>query len=152
MEMTEKAIRKTLDGYKASVFAKDVDAIVALYGPDARIFDMWGEWAYEGAESWRRMVAEWFGSLGTERVRVEFDDVRTVAAGDVAMVHAFVTYKGLSAEGAELRAMTNRLTWKLRQRDGALKIIHEHTSAPADFKTGKIIPQRRHSQAGLSGS
>jgi hypothetical protein len=29
--------------------------------------------------------------------------------------HAFVTFKGLSAEGTELRAMNNRLTWALER-------------------------------------
>jgi ketosteroid isomerase-like protein len=54
-----------------------------------------------------------------------------------------VTYKGLSADGRELRAMTNRLTWALRrQAGGDWKIVHEHCSAPADFDTGKVTLTR----------
>ena len=67
-------------------------------------------------------------------------------AQDVAVAHAFVTYKGLSAEGRELRAMHNRLTWALKQENGAWKIVHEHISAPADFKTSKDILQRWRSR------
>src|SRR6266851_9883530 len=47
--------------------------------------------------------------------------------------------QGLSGDGKELRSMDNRITWVLRKnRDGAWKIIHEHTSAPADFDTGRV--------------
>ena len=45
---------------------------------------------------------------------------------------------GLSADGKELRSMDNRITWVLRRSvDGAWKIVHEHSSAPVDFDTGK---------------
>jgi ketosteroid isomerase-like protein len=89
------------------------------------------------------MVAGWFGTLGAERVAVDFDAVRVVLAQDLASVHAFVTYAGVSAEGRELRAMHNRLTWVLNQKSGAWKIVHEHTSAPVDFATSKVLLQRQ---------
>ena len=74
---------------------------------------------------------------------VELEDARTVVGDDVAVLHAFVTYKGMSAGGEELRAMSNRLTWGLRsQAEGTWRIVHEHTSAPADFETGKAMLQR----------
>jgi ketosteroid isomerase-like protein len=88
------------------------------------------------------MVTDWFGTLGTERVAVGWDDRRTIVTQEVAVAHAFVTYQGLSAEGTQLRAMHNRLTWALKQKGGAWKIVHEHTSAPVDFKTSKVILQR----------
>jgi uncharacterized protein (TIGR02246 family) len=138
----EKPIMQVLEAYKAAVFAKDIDAFTALYDRDVRVFDMWAVWAYEGVEAWRGMVADWFGSLGAERVGVDVDAVRMTAADDVAVVHAFVTYRGLSSEGKELRAMQNRLTWTLRERGGAWKIVHEHTSAPVDHETLKAILRR----------
>jgi uncharacterized protein (TIGR02246 family) len=143
MNTAEQSIKRVVDGYVAAVLVKDVDAFVALYDSDAQVFDMWGEWAYRGAGDWRAMATEWFGSLGTDRVAVEMDDVRAVESDDLAVVHAFVTYKGLSAEGEQLRAMTNRLTWALRRQPGSeWKIIHEHSSAPADFETSKVILKR----------
>jgi uncharacterized protein (TIGR02246 family) len=138
----EKPVMAVLDAYKAAVFAKDVDAFVSLYDRDVRIFDMWGSWSYDGLEAWRGMVSEWFASLGTERVGVVMDDVRITVAHDLAVVHAFLTFKGLSAEGKELRAMQNRLTCTLRKVDGAWKIFHEHTSSPADFETAKVMLKR----------
>jgi len=138
----EQPVTQVLDAYKAAVFAKDVEAFVALYDQDVHVFDMWGCWSYDGIQAWREMVADWFGSLGTERVEVEFVDVQTTSARDVVVAHAFVTYRGLSAEGKKLRTMQNRLTMVLEQKDGVWKIVHEHSSAPADFETLKVILER----------
>ncbi len=135
-------ITQILDAYKAAVYAKDVEAFVALYDQDVRVFDMWGRWSYDGAEAWRGMVTNWFDSLGTERVAVDFAEVQTTSARDVVVAHAFVTYRGLSAKGEALRAMRNRVTVVLRQKDGTWKIVYEHSSAPADFETSKVMLER----------
>jgi uncharacterized protein (TIGR02246 family) len=132
--------KELIERYRAAVYAKDVDAFVALYDKDVRVFDMWGQWAYQGADAWRGMATEWFGSLGGEKVGVEFDDLQTDAADDMAVAHAFITYKGLSADDQELRAMSNRITWVLRKSpEGGWKVIHEHSSSPADFDTAKVM-------------
>jgi uncharacterized protein (TIGR02246 family) len=135
----DRAIGELLENYKAAVYAKDVEAFVALFDQDARIFDMWVEWSYEGIASWRGMVEQWFGSLNSDRDVVEFDDAKATVSGDVAVVHAFVRFTALSAEGKALRTMQERLTWTLVQKDGLWKIAHQHTSAPVDFKTLKVI-------------
>jgi ketosteroid isomerase-like protein len=108
----EKPILGALDGYRAAVFTKDAAAFVALYDRDVRVFDMWGECSYVGVEAWRGMAKDWFASLGAERVAVDVDGVQTIR---------------------------DRLTWAPRRKDGAWKIVHEHTSAPVDFKTSKLI-------------
>ena len=143
-QVTErKEVEAILDHYRTAVYAKDVDAFIELYDEDARVFDLWGRWLYRGSAEWRKPAAEWFGSLGTERSSPEFHDVQIDFGDGVAAVHAFVTYKGLSAEGKELRSMDNRITWVLRKNsEGAWKIVHEHTSAPADFETGKVTLRR----------
>jgi uncharacterized protein YndB with AHSA1/START domain/ketosteroid isomerase-like protein len=131
-----------LDAYKASVFAKDVDAFLVLYDRDVHVFDMWGAWSHNGIEAWREMVVNWFSSLGSDRVMVGFDDVRVVETSDLAFIHAFVTYKGISAEGTELRAMNNRMTLALKQKDDIWKVVHEHTSAPVNQKTLTVTLKR----------
>lgn len=133
---------EVLEGYAAAVRAKDVDAFVGLYSDDVRTFDLWSVWSYDGKAALREMVAEWFGSLGTDVVAVEFDEVRSEAGDGVASVSAFTTFRGLSADGEELRSMNNRLTWVLRREDdGSWKIVHEHTSAPAGDE-GKVQLRR----------
>lgn len=131
-----------LEEYRDAVHAKDVDRFVAIFADDVRVFDMWGTWSHDGIESWREMAEGWFGSLGDELVRVEFDDVQTTVGDDAAVLSAFVTFAGLSADGEELRSMNNRLTWGLRKSDGMWKVVHEHTSAPVEMATGKVDLKR----------
>jgi ketosteroid isomerase-like protein len=142
MNEPEQPILQAIETYRAAVFAKDVDALVALYDPNVRTFDLWAQWSYDGIDAWRAMVAGWFEALGPDRVVVRFDHVQMRVAQDFAVVHAFVTYTGMSAEGQALRSMNNRLTWALLQKSGAWKIVHEHTSVPIDHETTKAILQR----------
>jgi uncharacterized protein (TIGR02246 family) len=131
-----------LESYREAVYAKDVDAFVAIFADDVRVFDMWGAWSHDGIDSWREMAVGWFGSLGDELVRVEFDDVQTTVGDDTAVLSAFVTFAGLSAEGEELRSMDNRLTWGMRKTGEIWKVVHEHTSAPVEMATGKVDLER----------
>jgi uncharacterized protein (TIGR02246 family) len=132
-----------LNGYAAAVRARDADAFLNLYADDVRSFDLWERWSYDGKDALLAMVAEWFGSLpADEVVEVSFDDVRTQTGEDVAAVSAFTTFAALTPTGEKLRSMNNRLTWVLRKdADGAWKIAHEHTSAPAG-EGGKVQLQR----------
>jgi uncharacterized protein (TIGR02246 family) len=136
-------MEQMLDSYAAAVRARDVDAFVGLYADDVRTFDLWGVWSYDGKPAFREMVTEWFGSLpDDEVVAVEFDEIRTQAGEDVAAVSAFTTFAAVAPDGTELRSMNNRLTWILRKdADGAWKIAHEHTSAPAGDE-GKVQLRR----------
>jgi ketosteroid isomerase-like protein len=113
-----------------------------LYDPKVRVFDTWGIWSYEGAATWQSAVEAWFGSLGTEKVKVTFEDVQTSGTSDFAVVNAIVTYAGVSDKGELLRAMQNRLTWVLKTSGHVLRIVHEHTSAPVGFDDMKAILHR----------
>lgn len=136
-------IKAVLDKYRTAVHAKDVKALMALYDDNVRVFDLWGQWVFNGAGEWRQPLEEWFHSLGQDRSSPEFRDVQMEIGDGLAAVNAFVTYRGLSADGKELRSMDNRITWILRKHDdGAWKIVHEHTSAPVDFETGKVTLKR----------
>ena len=141
----DKAVDRVLENYKAAVYAKDVGAFIRLYDPKVRIFDAWGIWSHEGSSSWQLAVEAWFKSLGAEKVRVSFDEVRVAGDANHAMVSAFVTYAGLSAQGEQLRTMQNRLSWFLKTSGHILRIVHEHTSAPVGFEDMKAILQRAES-------
>ena len=142
--MTDRElIEQMLKVYADAVYAKDVDSYIGLYDEDTRVFDLWGHWLYSGSAEWRKPAQEWFGSLGTDRSSPQFHDVQIEIGDGIAGLNGFVTYKGLSEDGKQLRSMDNRITWVLRKnRDGAWKVIHEHTSAPADFETGKVTLRR----------
>jgi ketosteroid isomerase-like protein len=117
-----------------------------LYDPKVKVFDTWGIWSYDGSASWELAAEAWFASLGTEKVKVAFDDVQTSGSSEFAMVNAIVTYAGLSDQGVQLRAMQNRLTWVLKTSGHVLRIVHEHTSAPVGFDDMKAILQRSKPQ------
>ena len=142
MSSTETALSRIQENYRSAVLAKDVTTFMRLYDPRVRVFDVWGEWSYEGLAAWQRAVEGWFTSLGSERVRVEFDEVATQVWGDGALLSAVVTYVALSAAGEPLRSMQNRLSWVLRTSGHVLRIVHEHSSAPIGFEDQKAILQR----------
>ena len=142
MSDDQKSIDRILETYKSAVLSRDVEAFMRLYDPGVRVFDAWGVWSYEGAEAWQRAVEGWFTSLGSERVKVSFDAVQTSAGRELTLVSAIVTYAGVSAQGEQLRAMQNRITWVLRTTGHVPRIVHEHTSAPIGFDDSKAILQR----------
>ncbi|WP_431212673.1 YybH family protein [Puia sp. P3] len=90
------------------------------------------------------MADGWFEWLGKskETCAVEFSDIQVTEAGEMGYAHAVVKYTGISDTGERLRSLFNRLTWVGVKRNGTWKIIHEHTSAPADRETLKVILER----------
>ena len=139
----DKAIARVLSTYTAAVFNKDVEAFMRLYDPAVRVFDTWGVWSYEGAPAWRVAVEGWLTSLGTERVKVSFDEIKISGGPELAIVSAIVTYAGVAAEGTALRAMQNRISWALRTSGHVLRIVHEHSSAPVGFEDMKAVLHRK---------
>jgi ketosteroid isomerase-like protein len=81
--------------------------------------------------------------LGTERVLVEDDSVIIHIADTLATLDGFIIFTAQSAEGAELRSLTSRLTWILEFSEHPWKIVHQHTSAPIEFQTTKAIFNRK---------
>jgi ketosteroid isomerase-like protein len=138
----ENRILEVLEAYKAAVYERNVDAFLSLYDPEARVFDTWEIWSYEGTAARRSAIAQWFASLGTERVKVIFDDVQVTVGQDLAVVSALGAYAAISTDGKELRSMQNRFTWALKLEGNTWKIVHEHTSTPIRSSDTKAIFHR----------
>ena len=143
MSELDKDVARIIGVYESAVFKKDIEAFMRLYDPGVQVFDTWGVWMYDGAPAWQLAVEAWFTSLGTERVKVGFDDVRCRTGKDLSSVSAIVTYAGQSADGEPLRALENRISWVLRTVGHVPRIVHEHSSAPIGFDDLKAILQRR---------
>jgi uncharacterized protein (TIGR02246 family) len=135
------AINALFEAYKKAVFEKDVEGFLRLFDAEVRVFDMWA-WSYDGLPAWREMVAGWFGSLGADRDVVTFEDLRILESGDIGVANAIARFAAVSEKGEELRFLQNRLTWVLQKKDGAWKIVHEHTSGPVDGTTMKVQLQK----------
>jgi uncharacterized protein (TIGR02246 family) len=131
-----------LEAYKTAVYDRDAEAFLQLYDQDARVFDTWGVWSYEGTASRRQAIEGWFSSLGEERVKVSFDEVQVTVDQELAVLTATGRYAAISTDGAELRSMQNRFSWALRRKEGDWSIVHEHTSTPIGFSDLKGILQR----------
>jgi hypothetical protein len=68
--------------------------------------------------------------------------VKIMGEKGFAAMSAIVTYAGISAQGQELRAMQNRISWVLKTSGHVLRVVHEHTSAPVGFEDAKAILKR----------
>ncbi|MCA9756905.1 MAG: nuclear transport factor 2 family protein [Candidatus Eisenbacteria bacterium] len=143
MVSSERSVSDLFHLYASAVRNRDADALMSLYHGTVRVFDAWGVWSYEGGPAWRKVVEQWFESLGDETLVVRFDDSQVVSGEELASATAIVTYAAMTAEGAPLRSMQNRLTWLLARENGAWKIVHEHTSAPIGFDDMKAILERK---------
>lgn len=136
------AIAAVIEAYRAAVLKRDIDGLVALYHADARIFDAWGTWSYEGHDAWRKPLQAWLTSHVDEEYRAAFDDLQLVEGTDMAVLTAIATYSGWTTDGKQLRALQNRISWVLKREGTAWTIVHEHTSSPLGFEDGKGILQR----------
>lgn len=137
-----------LAAYCQAVKTKDVEAFVSLYAEELGVFDAWDRWSSD-ASGWRAMAEGWFTSLGTERVDVEFEQVRCEEADGLAAVWALVSYLAYSEQGQLLHSVRNRYSAVLKREGTRWRILHEHTSVPVDFERGSAIGWK-DSQAGSS--
>ena len=139
MGQTTDEILTVAHAYAKAVRSKDVAQFGALYHDDVFVFDMWESWSMRGRAAVEAMAKGWFASLGTEQVAVTVAPLWSRVDGDRATFCATLRYAGLSAQGEELRSMENRLTWSLIRENGKWQVVHEHSSAPASFKTMQVI-------------
>jgi ketosteroid isomerase-like protein len=135
----DKSILAILEKYKAALYTRDVAALMRLYDPKVRVFDTWGVWSYEGATKWQVAVEGLFAAHAEERIKATFEDVQCAGSPEVAIVSAIITTQWLSAQGAALRSLQNRITWGLKTSGHVLRIVHEHSSAPIGYEDNQAI-------------
>jgi ketosteroid isomerase-like protein len=116
--------------YQHSVWYKNSSTMINLYDEQAVIFDMWNEGYNVNPSAWAKTIANWFGSLGEEKVKVEFEMIKIHQSQDVGFASALIRFQAISTEGAVLRSMRNRITLGFSKSAAGWKVIHQHTSAP----------------------
>lgn len=117
-----------IDRYIAAATAIDKNALLALYSPTVRIFDMSMPWQHSSLQSWSEMVDNWFGHMGTHPEAVA-SNVEIHATEELALITMFMGYYHDDAEGNR-DGMTNRITWVAVPEGDDWRIVHEHTSVP----------------------
>jgi uncharacterized protein (TIGR02246 family) len=135
-------IESVIAEYAAAVLAKEPARVAALYAPDVRVFDTWGVWSYDDRDAWGRTLEQWLGSLGNERVQVQFNDVCLVKHQQIGSVSAMVTYSAVDVDGNVVRSLENRLSWFLTKIGGRWLVAHEHTSVPVSFESKTALLRR----------
>jgi ketosteroid isomerase-like protein len=116
--------------YQDSAWRKDATTMISLYDEHAVIFDMWDQGYISDASEWRKSIQDWLGSLGEEKVKVEFDMVMAHQSGNIGFATALILFQAISSDGAVLRSMKNRITLGCSKFEDGWKIIHQHISAP----------------------
>jgi ketosteroid isomerase-like protein len=132
---SEASIRTLIEDRAEGVRTGDVDRMMADVADDIVTFDVVEPLCRQGRPSARERAAEWVasyeGSIGWECT-----DVHVTADGDVAFSQALNRVSGKLKSGAEID-MWFRTTLGLRRISGRWLIVHEHSSAPFDPKTGQ---------------
>lgn len=118
------AIRALLDARRQALHDRDAEAFLAIYAPDALIFDLAPPLAH-GLD--RRGVADWLASWDGP-VASEIRDLRLTVAGDAAYASALERLAG--RQGGEDRDIWFRLTLCLARGPEGWRVVHEHVSLP----------------------
>lgn len=116
--------------YQDSAWRKDTKAMINLYDEEAIIFDMWDQGYLFNPTEWTKVIEDWLGSLGDEKVKVEFEMIKIHQSGNVGFASALIKFQAFSNEGVILRSMRNRITLGFSKFKGSWKVTHQHTSAP----------------------
>lgn len=127
---TRSEIKKFFTNYKDAVWRKDAKALINLYGPEMVAFDMWDQGFYGSLTEWIPEMEHWLGSLGEERVQVEFDRIRLHETDVLGFACGYISFKAIAPDGTVLREMTNRISVGFTNENGNWKVIHQHISAP----------------------
>ncbi|MTI41546.1 YybH family protein [Fulvivirga lutimaris] len=116
--------------YKESAWNKDSVSMISLYDQHAVIFDMWDKGSISNEKEWAGLIEDWLGSLGDERVNVDFEILKIQESGAVGFATALISFQAISKKGKVLRSMKNRITVGFSKYENQWKVIHQHTSAP----------------------
>lgn len=130
--MNYKAI---LERYANAVYNKDVESFISIYDNNILVYDTWEEWIKKDVIEIKNMATEWFESLGNEKVKVEFTEVSVLESeNQIVWIGEFKFY-GLDQDDKILRSISNRWTWVIKNNNGTLKVVHEHSSLPINMET-----------------
>jgi ketosteroid isomerase-like protein len=125
---TDSEIRTQIDSWAAALRAKDVDALMSHYAPDAVTADLAPPLWNAGARTLRKNFEEWIASWAGP-IEIEIRDVHVTAGDDVAFARSLNRIHGTRI-GNETTDLWVRATICFRRIGRAWKVEHEHVSVP----------------------
>ena len=135
-DTTDSEVRQWLNNWQKAVGARNVDAIMALYGQDVIAYDLVRPLQYVGKDAYRKDYEEFVGQYDGPIV-VEIRDLHIIPGGDVVFLYGMQRISG-SIKGQKTD-MWVRLSSVLRKTNGTWLDVHDHVSVPADLETGKAL-------------
>jgi uncharacterized protein (TIGR02246 family) len=132
----EGRIRTAIDAWGAAFCAKDLDRLLALYAPDAVLYDAIPPYS-EDVTAMRRKIGDCLCYF-PERFAIETRDLRVTASGDVAGAHWLWRFTELPEDHPAAQSWMRSSTIWQRQGERWL-IIHDHCSVPFDPETSKAV-------------
>ncbi len=133
----EAEIRELIDGFIASIRAKDMKGVISVFSPDVVSFDFGPPLQHGGGEDfekrWRELFDAYDGAIG-----YELRDLTVTADDNIAFSHSLNHVYGTLKNG---RKSDRWIRWTacFRNIDGKWLIIHEHVSDPVDARSGKVV-------------
>ena len=133
----EAKIKTLEDSFVAAVNAKDVDAIMKVYVPDASlvVFDVVPPRQYLGADAYRKDWQDFFAHVKGP-LKFEISDLGVTTDGRLGYSHSIQRVRATDSKDQPID-LTVRVTDVYRKINGNWLIVHEHVSVPVDLDTGK---------------
>jgi len=122
--------------YATALKNADRRLMKSLYHPDIVMFDVWNDYALEGKAEVEAMIDNWFDSVGSENVTVDFEETESSFGESVGFTYGFVEFSAHSDEGIEIRHIKERMTLCLIRENGEWLVVNQHTSVPITIETG----------------
>ena len=125
MNTNRNEVETILQQLIAAHAARDADAIVGLYAPNAVIYDLSPPLGRRGIN--RDIISSWLSSWDGP-IRIDARDVELTISGDLAFSSGLNRMRG--RQNGEDQDVWFRTTMCLRKIDGHWQIVHEHSSVP----------------------
>ncbi len=136
-ETDEAQIRQAYQDWAKGFRAHDITGIMSMYAPDVVAYDFVSPLQYVGKEAYRKDYEEFLAQFSGP-IEVEFRDLKVVAGGNVAFVHALEHISGTMKNGQKID-FWGRCTSGFQKINGKWLDTHDHCSVPSDFDTGKAL-------------
>lgn len=120
-----------LERYVVAVNTANKEALLSLYAPEARIFDMSSPWEHRGLASWAEMVDKWFAHVREMKPEAVASNIQVHQSSEMALMTMFMEFADFDENGKR-GGMQTRLSWVMIPAGDDWQILHEHNSVPLD--------------------
>jgi ketosteroid isomerase-like protein len=132
----EADVRRLALDWVDALARQDVDRLMALSSPDVQLFHLEPPLRLEGLEAYRRLWRACEPDRG-DALRPTCRDMSVSAGTDIGFANFLMAVRIPAASGGDERDAWIRGTLCFEKEDGRWQVVHEHRSAPIDFRTGR---------------